>query len=55
MSVLMKELTFATMDQPVELPTRLVPTNSMHHKQACYSHHDQLWLSEQTPTEDVYW
>jgi hypothetical protein len=29
-----EELTFVSMDQPVE-PLRLVPTTSMFHKQAC--------------------
>jgi PHP family Zn ribbon phosphoesterase len=42
-----EELMFATMDQPVESPKGLVPTTSMYHKQACYSHNVQLCLSEQ--------
>jgi hypothetical protein len=43
------------MDKPVEWTNSLVSTTSMHHKQTCYSHHDQLWLSEQIPAEAVYW
>ena len=50
-----EELMFTTMDHPVEWPKWLVPTTSMYHKQACYNHHDQLWLSEQIPAEAVYW
>jgi hypothetical protein len=30
-----EEFTFATMDQPVEWPKKLVPTTSKYHKQAC--------------------
>jgi len=26
----------------------------MYRKQACYNHHDELWLSEQIPAEAVY-
>ena len=49
-----EELTFATMDQPVEWPKRLVPTNSTYHNQASYSLHDQLWMSDQIPAQSVY-
>jgi len=48
------EVAFASMDQPVEWPKRLVPTTPMFRNQACYNHHDQLWLSEQIPAEAVY-
>jgi len=30
-------------------------TTSMYHKQACYNHPDQLWLSEQIPAEADHW
>jgi len=48
-------LTFATMDQPVEWPKRLIPSTSVYHKRACYSQYDQLWLLEQIQAEAVYW
>jgi hypothetical protein len=48
-----EEPTFATIDQTVEWPKRLVSTTSKHHKQARYSHHDRLCLSEEIPAEAV--
>jgi len=50
-----EEPTFASMDQPAQWPKGLVPTTTIYHKQASYTHHNQLWLSEKIPSEAVYW